>query len=410
MKFIFALLIIFVLGITLSSSINPKHEFSMEYYYSLRIGEKQDVNVLLDTSQADSVLFKNNDRPYFSFINSTKDEQPHTIEINGLLLRDFKFEIENDKTGLNNKECQGILGLGIEDDGENDLMDDLKEKGVINKRVLYFTTYPVPKIQFLDDMKKGLIEDFTKCPLSDKSDLDDDDYDDFEEGWLCALTHIYPQNATNLNTSIEIKGRAMFDAKSYYMTVPMEYFDLFMDYYSPEDLEDIENVCGSFELNGDKYLSCNFTSEYFNELNNISFVLGGYAYNIKSQKLFNSMGENKYHSLIRFRNIKKNLWVFGFPFFSSYVLEFDYDNESVGFLGESPVNVSSEWAIWVQENMPEKKNIIDTILANKTIMIIGIVSLSIIVLIVISFLIYHCVSKKNKDGMMPLREEVKEKV
>lgn len=406
----FILSILATLIISISSTINPKHEFSMEYYYSLRIGEKQDVNVLLDTSQAESVLFKNSDRPYYPFIDTTKEEESHTIEINNLLLKNFEFEIENDKTSLNNSQCQGILGLGIEEDGENDLMDELKQQKIIKERILYFTTYPIPKIQFLIDMKKDLVKDFTKCPLSDKSDLEDDAYDDFEEGWLCDLTHIFPHDVTSLNNSIEIKGRAMFDAKSYYITAPLEYFNLFKDYYNPEDLEDNENVCESYTLNDDKFITCNFTSEYYNELTNISFVFGGYAYMIDSKNLFTSMGENKYYSLIRFRKMDKNLWVFGFPFFASYVLEFDYDRKTVGFLGgSSPVNITTEWAVWVQENKPVKTNMINTILANKTIMIIGIVSLSLIVLIVISILICNCVSKKNKDGMRPLTEEVHQK-
>ena len=380
-----------ILPLITTSNINTlskSSEYTMEYYYSLRIHEKYDTEFLLDTSKHESIFFKNPEkRRHFLIPKKADDEIYETIEINGLQVKDFEFQLEDDETLLFNDGCQGILGFGIDDSGYNDLMDTMAKQKIIKKKILYFTTSPSPKIQFPVDIPKKQNLTFTNCSLADRSDLDDD----YEDMWACDMSHVLfdsDKNEKTLNDSIEVKTIAAFDAKSYYITVPLSYYDMFEKFYSGNT-----NACSSYQLDDYTYLQCSFSNETLYSMKDVFFMFEGIAYPIKSHKMFIQMEHDKYNSLIRFKNVSEkdeNVWIFGYPFFSSYLIKFDFDSQKIGFNSNNNImNFTSEWLDW------NSKNGKSSVFSMKIVKIIGWICLSIILLFVI-FILFRLFCRKKK--------------
>lgn len=382
---------------------NLEHTFSMEYYYTLRVNDKNDMTFLLDTSTSDTKFFTEPSKEYSSLLPKDDSDLVANIEINGLYVRDFEFDLSEDKTGIShNDQCQGIIGFGIDDDGENSIIDALAEQKIIKRKVLYFTTVPSPKIQFQIDIPKKNNLSFTECNLSGEEELDDD----YEEMWKCGMSHIYfpGKNKTplTLNDTVEVDTIAGFDAKSYYITASLKYIESFKTFFNEH-----ENVsCVENEMDGFVYLSCSMTNETLNKIKAPSFMFDGMLYELDTERLFMQMEEDKYTSLIRFRNItekEENIWIFGYPLFASYMMEFDFDRKVVGFNGKmTPLNLKGEWEEWNKET---KKFTFAKILENRNVMLIGIVCIIIVLLIIIGIAVKCIVSRrKTNDQHGPLVE------
>ena len=99
----------------------------------------------------------------------------------------------------------------------------------------------------------------------------------------------------------------------------------------------------------------------------------------------------------------EDIWIFGYPLFASYMMEFDFDRKVVGFNGKvAPLNLTVEWEEWDKET---KKFSFTKILENRNVMIIGIVCISIVLLIIIALVIKCIVSrKKGNEQHGPLVE------
>lgn len=367
-------------------------DYTMEYYYSLRVHEKYDAEFLLDTSKHYSTFFKNPEKPqHFLIEKKSDDELTETIEINGMQIKDFYFYLEEDNTLLFNDNCQGILGFGISDSGDNDLMDIMVDQKIIKSKVLYFTTSPYPKIQFPFEISKKQNLTFTQCSLSDRSDLDSK----YGEMWACDMSHIIFDSGvvnTTLNDSIVVKTIAVFDAKSYYISAPLQYYEMFEKFYSNN-----KQLCSSYQLDEYTYLQCQYTNEDLISMKDVLFLFDGIAYPIKSEKMFMQIETNKYNSLIRFRNVTskdENVWVFGFPFFSSYTIKFDFDEETIGFNGNNKVwNLTDEWNEWYKQNGSSSLSM------SRIIQIIGWICFAIIcVLVMLVIFKYCCKRKKKRSG------------
>ena len=397
-------IILLSLIIFASCEVDLEHSVSMEYYYSLRDNDKNNMTFLLDTSNSQTVYFNDASKPYTHLLPLDTDEFTASIEINGLYLKEFTFDISRDKTGIpHNDQCQGVIGFGIED-GENAIMDTLKDNKIIKRKVLYFSTLPYPKIQFHVDIPRTQNLSFTECALSDRSNVDDD----YSEMWMCDMSHIFLPNKTNtvadfaFNNTIEVKTKAGFDAKSYYITVPIKYLPMIKNFYN-----DNTNVnCVNSFMDNLTYLSCEMTPETLSSMNPFMFLLDGMMYEIKADKLFMQMELNKYTSLIRFvdnDDDDKNIWIFGYPLFASYMIEFDFDREVVGFNGTfTPVNVTKEWSEWYKKN---EVCVFGSLMENRNVMIIGIVCLSVILVVIALFVVRSFMIKRKEHG--PLIEEAK---
>ncbi len=328
---------LFLISILFFCKINSieESEYTMEYYYSLRIGNKMDLNFLLDTSKSNSIFFNDENKLGKKLIDADLSSFTTPIEINTHYIKKLNFDLKKDETKLNNSNIQGIIGLGIKD-SSNSLLDKMKEEKLIKSRILYFTTSPYPKIEFQIDIPKNSKETFTGCNITKNSN--------FKESWNCDLSHIYiedkekdkddKEDKIELNDTLEVNSQVIFDAKSYYITTNIKYLELFLD-----EFENEEN-CSKFPRNGFTYIQCNLNENDLKNLPYVSFVLNGLAYKIKGEKLFMQSQKGKYVSLIRFsdKSLYDDIWILGYPFFSSYKIKFDYDNNFIGFNGEKPLN------------------------------------------------------------------------
>ena len=363
-------------------SIEQESDFTMEYYYSLRVANKKDLNFLLDTSISNSIYFNDPNKLGKELLKSNTKDLSTSIEINTHYIKRFNFDISNDNTKLNNSNLQGIIGLGIKD-SSNSLLDKMKEEKLIKKRIIYFSTLPYPKIEFQIDIPKNSKETFTGCNITKNSD--------FKEGWICDLSHIYiedkeddkddKEDKIKLNDTIEVNAQAIFDAKSYYITTSMKYLKEFLD-----EFEDEEN-CSKFPRNGFTYIQCNMNENDLKKLPYVSFVFGQYAYKIKGEKLFMQSQKGKYVCLIRFseKSLYDNIWIIGYPFFASYKIKFDYDNNFIGFNGEKPLNFTKLLEGYSGSFFNDKKKLYALI------GVCGFILLLIIIFIIRSFI------KKGKD-------------
>ena len=214
-------LYLFVVVLSLSQC-----EYTMTYLYPLRLGDKAtEVKMIVDSKEDQSIVFSNTDKVYAEQIltKTQMDQFVDTVEINGQVLTNFTFEVKEDTTQLNQNTTQGILGIGVSlNEHTNSIFDAMKTNQLVNKRELYITTSPSPKIQFLVDKAKKDLGNFTECALTDRDDLEDK----YHSAWVCEYTHIILNNKTekkelSFNDTFEIHGRALFDTTTSYIIAPL---------------------------------------------------------------------------------------------------------------------------------------------------------------------------------------------
>lgn len=330
-------------------------EFTLRELYSLRIGNKEtDIDMLIDNTIDHSILYSNTDGEYAHEIltNMEMDLFNDTIEINGLLLKQFIFKVESPDKSIHNNQIQGILGLGINEyDRGNTLFDALLNAKLINTREIYLTTYPSLKLQFRIDIPKAERSKYTTCKLTDKEDLNSK----YRNGWICEFTHLMSGQYDDWNQTFEIHGRAIFDTSSLYINAPKEYYEYFVHFYSLDD------YCNTTIVNDDDdsnhhhhemFLKCNFTTNTYDQLKDLYFIFDGIAYHIPGKNFFKQSTTNNstYDSLIKFTNEEKNIWIFGYPFLSKYSVMMNFDEELIGFKGGKILNFTYEWLLWKEEN------------------------------------------------------------
>lgn len=383
-------------------------DYSNEFYYQIRINDKFDAFFLLDTSLSESYFFTDSNKINYNLIlNHLNDEIFNAnIEINGLYIKDYKFILTPDFTKLDNIQIQGIIGLGLNNNNENVLVDSLKKENIIKNRIIYYQTNPEPKIMFPVEIKRKDMKNFTSCEVVYN--------EDYPENWICKMTNFFfkdsvkNENNLNLDEFIDLdENYAIFDSKSYYITAPEQYINYFLKKFNQIKA----NACTTTKLDSEKYLSCSFTEDDLTILPSIVFVFDGYGYKIRGENLFMNMEKGKYISLIKFNNkISNDVWIFGFPLFNSYLIKFDFDNLIVGFNGEEPFNLTSYYNENDMHKEKNKENKIIKILKNlwnnkkSRYSILGI--LGTIILCLIIFLIYRFINRNNKGDMKKLIEEI----
>lgn len=323
----------------LSLTFENEKDFTLQYLFPMRIGEKaQDIQMLIDSTISNNIIFSNTDRPYAQMIltGTELDTFYDSTEINHQVIQNFTYTVQDDDTNLNNSKIQGILGLGISEYETNDLLDTLKNEQILNKRIIYVNT-PILKIEFQVDKLKNETKRFNNCSLTDKYDLDEK----YHNSWICEYSHLFiGNNSKNLdwNDSMEINGRAIFDTTIAYITAPIEYYDVF------EDLWEIDKTnCQPFtNVKNETIISCNLTQEIIEKFEPLYFVFNGFAYKVDSKDLFQEIN-GIYFSLIRFRLENNNIWNFGYPFLKNYEIRFDFDEKVVGIKGENILNFTKEY-------------------------------------------------------------------
>lgn len=368
-----------------SISILYCKEYSLSFLYSLRIGEKDtDIDMFIDNTISYSILYSNTDREYAHDILKEMDMDlfNDTIEINGLLLKEYAFKIKTADETVSNNQIQGILGLGIDEyDKGNTLLDALLKANLIKNREIYLTSSPTLLVQFRVDIPKAETNEYTTCKLTDKDDLNKK----YRNGWLCEFTHLLSGQYSNWNQTFEIHGRAIFDTTSLYINAPNEYYEYFAQFYSLNETCNITKV-NENDTNYNQYLKCYFEEEKYELLLGLYFIFDGIAYYIPGKDLFKeSAGDNKaYDCLIKFSKEEKNIWTIGYPFLSHYKLMLNFDQEIIGFKGgETILNFTDEWQLWKEEN----KTFLSKVTDEKFIMLFFSIVGSIILLILLIFII-----------------------
>ena len=383
-------------------------DYSNEFYYQIRINDKFDAFFLLDTSLSQSYFFTDSNKINYNLIlNHLNDEIFNAnIEINGLYIKDYKFILTPDFTKLDNIQIQGIIGLGLNNNNENVLVDSLKKENIIKNRIIYYQTNPEPKIMFPVEIKRKDMKNFTSCKVVYN--------EDYPENWICKMTNFFfkdsvkNENNLNLDEFIDLdENYAIFDSKSYYITAPEQYINYFLKKFNQIKA----NACTTTKLDSEKYLSCSFTEEDLTILPSIVFVFDGYGYKIRGENLFMNMEKGKYISLIKFNNkIIDDIWIFGFPLFNSYLIKFDFDNLTIGFNGEEPFNLTSynnENDINKEKNKENKIiKFLKKLWNNKKSRYSILGGLGTIILCLIIYLIYRFYNRNNKGDMKKLIEEI----
>ena len=362
----------------------PTEEYSMQYIISIRVKNKQDLNFLLDTSKSNSVFFS---------------------EINTFNIKNFVFKIENDNTNFNNRNIQGIIGLGI-NENSNSLLDKMKEEKIIKKRIIFFLNKPSPKIYFQNEISKRINEKYLGCYINSQSNKLIIMNKNYSESWNCDLNYIYIENKEkynknifnngskienyiSINDTIKVNSKVIFDAKSYYITTSVKYLDIILNEFNST------KKCSPFYFDNYYFISCNINEEKLKNIPFICFILDGYCFKIKGENLFIKNKRDIYYSLIRFSNNSEydNIFILGYPFFSSYKIKFDYDNNFIGFLGdEEPINF--------------KKILKEFNIKFDIVKFIGISGIIIVLIILIIFYIKNCIMNGKSKSHIKFIDEV----
>ena len=133
----------------------------------------------------------------------------------------------------------------------------------------------------------------------------------------------------------------------------------------------------------------------------------GFAYPIRVEDLFFKVNDNNEFTFkIKFRYETNNIWIFGYPFFATYNIAFDYDNNVIKFKpsseGNTILNFTSEYTAWQNET---ERFLSRTYNDKLKIIISGIIA-CVIILTVLIMIIRAFARKNNPQIHSELVEEV----
>jgi len=114
-------------------------EYSKLFLDKIRIGsQSKEISLILSTLTSKTVLFTNSKRPYAQEIQRGRksDVLIDKVSFVGQKIESFPFNLAIDETKLNNKDIQGIFGLGIDKEKTNDLIDILYDNQLITSKVI----------------------------------------------------------------------------------------------------------------------------------------------------------------------------------------------------------------------------------------------------------------------------------
>lgn len=397
---------VLICTLTFTTTQNTNKDHSFTYIYTTTIGNaNQPVNLLVDTTEYDSFLFSNADRVYASKIRNETDLDlfKDNITINGLLLRNFTFSIKDDDTNLNNTALQGVLGLGVSSrTKKNEIITALQKQKLINTGIALMTTLPQSKIDFITSDNELLVNEYQHgCALLNASLLNDKKYRD---AWICEYTRLLVSSGTTWNESVAINGRALFDSTTMYIVAPIEYVDVVFEVVGLT-----KDECAVTRVDNESIINCVFKdgNDRLKQLNDVYFMFEGFAYPIRVEDLFFKVNDNNEFTFkIKFRYETNNIWIFGYPFFATYNIAFDYDNNVIKFKpsseGNTILNFTSEYTAWQNET---ERFLSRTYNDKLKIIISGIIA-CVIILTVLIMIIRAFARKNNPQIHSELVEEV----
>ena len=360
--------------------------------FNLAIGENNtNISMLFNTFTTNLTLFSNANRKYALEINNKRN---HTylidsLTINEVILPNLVFDIEIDPTDFNDDSIQGEIGLGINLEGKNEFINLLYNNKIIFQKELIIGAKTILDTYLVTDK-------YYFMNLTDKSDLPNI----YHDSWIVEQSHILTGTSKKelmWNNSEEINARAIFDSSSKYIYLPIGYLNLILDIWNLNLtkcplIEDESKV---------KYIQCNNTKkDYFKNIKPIYFIFEGYALPFTAEELFEDIGDNKFQSLVRFREENYDIWTFGIPLFKKYKVWLKYEKNMIGFNAENVLDFNKDYIEWRKEN----ERILNKASNDKKIVIIGAVMGSMILLTILFCLIKSSRTENSQRGSKFIEE------
>ena len=245
---------------------------------------------------------------------------------------------------------QGKLGLGFRHEHGVDFnwLGSLKQNGLIEKEI--FTILPDEDTLVVGKIPKELEgEQYTTCDLVETNDLDDV----YRAGWVCELTHIFfgvDTHDKTLEMALQVDARVIFDSAYNYINMPKRHLNDFNKKFMQEFFND---SCIEIKEDDEIYFICDDDDKI--QKGSIAFLMGGYGYVIPWNKLFKKIEDDKYEMLIRFHKENDDIFSFGFPFTSQFVVVYNAEDKKLGFFGGEKIDLKKDWDEYMTGDSPQQR-------------------------------------------------------
>ena len=373
-EIIFLIFLSFLINYT--HSLKPlQNKSHTPLLFDVLIGQNNTrIKMLFNTFTTNQTLYSDSNRKYALTINQKRNHSfiTESITINEMPLQNFNFYLKIDPTEFNDQTIQGEFGLGINLAGHNDFINTLYNNKIIFQKELIIGRETILDTYLVTDK-------YYFANLTDKNDLPEK----YHDSWIVEQSHILTGTSKKelvWNNSEEINARAVMDSSSKYIYLPIGYLNLILDIWNLNMtkcpiIEDESKI---------KYIQCtDINKEYFKNIKPIYFIFEGYALPFSAEDLFENMGDNKFESLVRFRDENYDIWTFGVPLFSKYKVWLKYEKKLIGFNGENIIDFHQDYKLWRKEN----EKILNKTSNDKKIVVIGAVMGSMILLTILFCLI-----------------------
>ena len=268
---------------------------------------------------------------------------PYSLNKFGMVL------VDSFQTGFKDFK-QGKLGLGFRHEHCVDFnwLGTLKKNGLIEKEI--FTILPDDDELVIGSLPKDLEEkEYTTCDLVETNDLDDV----FRAGWVCELTHIFfgvDTEDKTLEMALQVDARVIFDSAYDYISMPKRHLKDFNKKFMQEFFND---SCIEIKDDDEIYFICDDDDKL--KKGSIAFLMGGYGYVIPYNKLFRQIEDDKYEMLIRFHKENDDIFSFGYPFTSQFIVVYNAEDKKLGFFGGEKIDLKKDWDIYMSGDSPQKR-------------------------------------------------------
>ena len=282
---------------------------------------------------SDKICLRNNiDINTNEIVNDTKN----------IILDDFWFIKVGYIRGYDNRV--GGIGLAYKfADERYSLIHQLKEKNIISHLSygfipsLLINTYEqsenekINETSFNNKNKDGIVffggipknYIFNKyrynCKLTEKYNF-----------WSCELSHVFigeiNKNNNSENIYFENNNYAYFNAAEMRILAPREFIIFLRINYFQNEL--LDGTC-KYYMYGTYIFECK--CELRDKFPNISFIFNNYKYTFTSSELFKDYGGGLCHFLIQDNSLRKDNFLFGAPFMSKFISNFDYETKYITF-------------------------------------------------------------------------------
>ena len=232
----------------------------------------------------------------------------------------------------------GKLGLGFRHEHGVDFnwLGSLKERGLINKQV--FTILSKEEKLVIGGIPPTLEgKNYSVCNLVETNDLDDV----YRAGWVCELTQIFfgvNTKEKKLEMALQVDARAIFDSAYNYIRMPRRHLDDFNKQFIQKFFED---SCIEVKDNDEIYFMCIDNDKI--QQGNIAFLMGGYGYVIPWDQLFKKTDDGKYEMLIRFHKENDDIFNFGYPFTSQFIIVYNAEDKQLEFYGGEKIDLKQDY-------------------------------------------------------------------